>query len=88
MRLAMLAYMFILFVVLTPGVVVNLPPRCSKYVVLVTHALIFATVWQFTNKAVQRVTEGFKSNNGLPCKTEADCNSNICYGTPKVCRPV
>lgn len=53
----MIAYMFILFVVLTPGVLVNLPPGGSKYVILATHAVIFAAVWHFTHKAVRRVTE-------------------------------
>jgi len=57
MNIALLAYMFVLFVALTPGVLVNLPPRCSKYIVLATHAVIFAAVWHFTHKAVKRATE-------------------------------
>jgi hypothetical protein len=57
MNVAMIAYMFVLFVVLTPGVLVNLPPGGSKYVILATHAVIFAAVWHFTHKAVRRVTE-------------------------------
>ena len=56
---ALLAYMFVLFVVFTPGVLVNLPPGGSKYVVLATHAVIFAAVWHFTHKAVQRATDRF-----------------------------
>ena len=57
MNVVLLAYMVVLFVVLTPGVLVNLPPGGSKYVVLATHALIFAVVWQLTHKTVRRLTE-------------------------------
>ena len=63
MSIYMLAYMALLFVVLTPGVVVSLPPRCGKLTVAVVHGLIFATVWHFTNKLVARATrsmEGFQ----------------------------
>jgi len=62
MKVVMMLYMFVLFVALTPGVLVNLPPRCSKYVVLATHAVIFAAVWHFTHRAVSRATEGFASD--------------------------
>jgi len=60
MNVILLAYMVVLFVVLTPGVLVNLPPGGSKYVVLATHAVIFAAVWHLTHKAVGRLAEGFK----------------------------
>ena len=63
MNVYMLAYMALLFVVLTPGVVLSLPPRGSKLTVAVVHGLVFAAVWHFTNKVVARATrsmEGFQ----------------------------
>ena len=75
---ALLAYMFILFVVLTPGVLVNLPPGGSKYVVLATHAVIFTAVWHFTHKALQRATEGFAGKLSSRCNEDEDCNSKNC----------
>jgi len=70
--------MFILFVALTPGVLVNLPPRCSKYVVLATHAVIFTAVWHFTHKMVRRITEGFAGPLASACSENDDCNSKNC----------
>jgi hypothetical protein len=78
MNVALVVYMVILFVALTPGVLVNLPPRCSKYVVLATHALIFAAVWQLTHKAVGRLTEGFAAELGSSCSEDSHCRSNKC----------
>jgi len=45
-----------LFFVLTPGVVLRLPPGGSKLVVAATHAVVFALVWHFTHKLVWRAT--------------------------------
>jgi len=62
----MFVYVFLLFFVLTPGVLVYLPPKSSKMVTAATHALIFALVWTFTHKMVWRLThsmEGFKETN-------------------------
>jgi hypothetical protein len=56
-------YLAVLFVALVPGVLVTLPPKCSKYVVLAVHAVLFALIWQFTHKTVWRMSmEGFQNN--------------------------
>jgi hypothetical protein len=47
-----LAFMAILFVVLTPGVVLALPPGQGLLVQAATHAVVFALVWSFTHKLV------------------------------------
>ena len=47
-------YSAILFFVLTPGVLVSLPPRGSKLVVAGVHALVFALIYHFTHKLVWR----------------------------------
>jgi hypothetical protein len=68
----MFIYAFLLFFVLTPGILVCLPPKSSKTVVALTHAVIFALVWTFTNKMVWRATSGmFESMSSYP-------NINIC----------
>jgi hypothetical protein len=68
MNVLMLVYVFVLFFVLTPGVLLSLPPKSSKLVVAATHALVFSLilwathkiVWKFTSKAfegmVHRIT--------------------------------
>ena len=41
-----------LFFVLTPGVLVKLPPGGNKYTVAAVHALVFAVVYSLVHKAV------------------------------------
>jgi hypothetical protein len=50
------AYIAILFFVLTPGVLLSLPPKSSKFVVAATHAVVFALVYHFTHKMVWRAS--------------------------------
>jgi hypothetical protein len=52
MNVIMFIYAFLLFFVLTPGVLVCLPPKGSKMVVAGVHALVFAIVWSLTHKMV------------------------------------
>ena len=47
-------FVAILFVLLTPGVVVRLPPRGSKLTVAIVHGVIFAIVFHLTHKMVWR----------------------------------
>lgn len=58
MNIFMALYAFILFFVLTPGIVLSLPPKGSKTVVALTHALVFAVVWYLTSKFVWKATSG------------------------------
>jgi len=56
----MFLYTAFLFFVLTPGIVLSLPPKGSKVVVALTHAVVFALVYCLTHKVVYRfVYEGF-----------------------------
>ena len=52
----MILYAFLLFFVLTPGVLVSLPPKGSKFVVALTHGLVFALIWTLTHKMVWHST--------------------------------
>ena len=52
MKWLMSLFVAALFFVLTPGVVVSLPPGGSKLAVAATHAVVFAVVYHLTHKAV------------------------------------
>jgi len=51
-------YVAVLFFVLTPSILVSLPPKGSKFVVAGFHTLVFALVFHFTHRMVMEV-EGF-----------------------------
>jgi hypothetical protein len=47
-------YAAVLFFVLTPGVLLSLPPGGSRTTVALSHAVVFGLVWALTHKAVYR----------------------------------
>jgi hypothetical protein len=49
-------YVFLLFLLLTPGVVLQIPSNGNKMTVALTHAVVFALVWHFTHKLVWNTT--------------------------------
>ena len=49
-------YVFLLFLLLTPGVVLRFPTNGNKMTVALTHAAVFALVWHFTHKLVWNTT--------------------------------
>ena len=48
----------LLFFVLTPGVLLSLPPGGSRTTVALTHAVVFAIVWGLTHKMVHGALVG------------------------------
>ena len=52
MHIWMLLFIFILFFILTPGVILRLPPNGSTVTVALVHALVFTIVLHFTHKMV------------------------------------
>ena len=66
----MIILSILLFFVLTPGILVTLPKKASKYVVAFTHAVIFAFVyhlfarWFWHSKMANRKSEGFSEGVG------------------------
>jgi len=48
----MFGYVAVLFFLLTPDILLSLPPKGGKYVVALVHALVFAAVLCFTHKYV------------------------------------
>lgn len=49
------AYAALLFFVLTPGILLSLPPGGSKMTVAAVHAVVFALLFHFTHKIVLRL---------------------------------
>ena len=49
----MFIYTVVLFVILTPGILLRLPPGGSKLTVAVVHGIVFALVMQFAYKTVK-----------------------------------
>jgi hypothetical protein len=56
MNFVVTIYTALLFFVLSPGILISLPPKSSKMVVTATHALIFALIYHFTHKMVWRAS--------------------------------
>jgi hypothetical protein len=50
----MFVYAFVLFFILTPGILLSLPPRGSKMMVAATHALVFALIFVLTHKMLMK----------------------------------
>jgi hypothetical protein len=54
MNVALLVYLIVLFVVLTPGQFITLPSATSsKLTVNAVHAVIFALIWNFTHAMIE-----------------------------------
>lgn len=55
----MFFYTAILFFILTPGILLSLPPKGSKMTVAAVHALVFGIVLGFTHKMVWSFSNNF-----------------------------
>ena len=55
MNVWMTLYITILFLLLTPGVLIRLSPGSSKMTVALTHAVVFGLVYHFTFKIVKNM---------------------------------
>ena len=79
MNALMSLYVFILFFVLTPGVLLSLPPKSSKFVVAATHALVFTLIYWATHKVVWKFTssafEGFNESFDPPSESSSSESS-------------
>ena len=71
-------YTALLFFILTPNVLLSLPPKSSKLVVAGTHAVIFAIIYHFTHKLVWR----FSMSLGMPSREGLELPPNVCI-TPE-----
>ena len=53
-------YSALLFFILTPGILLRLPPKGKPMTVAIFHAVVFAIVWYFTHKLVWKLSNSFK----------------------------
>ena len=58
MEILMSLYVFLLFFILTPGILLTLPAKSSKTTVALVHGVVFATVFHFTYKMVWKSLYG------------------------------
>jgi hypothetical protein len=56
MNVYMSLYLSLLFIVLTPGVLLSLPSGGSKLVVAATHGVVFAMIYYLTHQSVWNAT--------------------------------
>jgi hypothetical protein len=57
---AMAVYAAVLFYLLTPGVLVTLPPGADRMTVNLTHAAVFGGVWMLTCGYARKMLGGGK----------------------------
>lgn len=60
---AIMLYQMILFVVLTPGLLLRIPPRGSLLIAAIVHSLVFALIFHFTHKFVGSSMESFEDGD-------------------------
>jgi hypothetical protein len=70
MNLVIFVVLVALFVALTPGVLVYLPPKQSKLVTSLTHGVIFAVIWTIIHKPLMHLSRNFHFMEGLETKTD------------------
>ena len=58
MHVLMTLYVAFLFFVLTPSILVSLPPKGNKFTVAAVHAIIFALIFHFTHNMVWQLSVG------------------------------
>jgi hypothetical protein len=71
MKILYSVYIILLFILLTPGVLISIPKGGSRLAVAATHGVLFAIAYYFTRKIVWKAIlsiEGFQS-----CQTDENC---------------
>ena len=63
----MTIFMALLFVVLSPGVLLSLPSNGSVLTKALVHGLVFALVYHFTHKAVWQWSMTLDGFTGMAC---------------------
>jgi hypothetical protein len=74
----------LLFVVLSPGVLLTLPPKGkgvfmsgqTSLIAVAVHAIVFALAFNYLRGS--GMFEGFTGAMGSPCKVDTDCSGNKC----------
>ena len=58
MNILMLTYVALLFIILTPGVLLRLPPGGSTITVAIVHSIVFVFLFHFSHKFIWEMTVG------------------------------
>ena len=79
-NIATLLYVVVLFVVLTPGILLRLPPKGSPLVVAIVHGAVFAIVLYLTHRTVHRLSVRAGLEGFATCKdgSMADAKTGKC----------
>jgi hypothetical protein len=78
----------VLFFVLTPGVLLSLPPKGGKLVVAATHAVVFALVFHLAHKPLMSLAQQYELFNDMPTPpctapgSKPGMGSSCCIGAP------
>jgi hypothetical protein len=56
----MFLYTVLLFFLLTPGILITLPPKGKKMIVAGVHAIVFGIVWCLTHRPVMNITRNIR----------------------------
>ena len=56
MEWVMFLYTALLFFLLTPGILLTLPPKGKKMTVALVHALVFGAVFALSHKTIMRLS--------------------------------
>jgi len=89
MNFVVALYAAILFFILSPNVLLRLPPKGSTKVVAAVHAVVFGLILLFTCKFVWKMSMGMMPmkkegmdmpmcDNNNPCSDEKKCVSGYC----------
>ena len=70
----MSVFVVFLFVLLTPGVLLRLPPRGSLLTAALVHGVVFAIVLYFSHKFVWDLTRGNQRMGMGMCGASCPCN--------------
>lgn len=83
-NLTMGLYVAVLFVLLTPGILLRLPPKGSPLVVAIVHGAVFALILCLMHKMVLSMgAEGFDT----PCSGNTINKMGGCQECPRLKRP-
>jgi hypothetical protein len=90
MSLFVSIYAAILFFILTPAILVRLPPGGSKMTVAAVHAIVFALIFHFTHKVVWRLGARFEGFDIASSTTPAASTTptRLPYQTPSPTAPI
>lgn len=65
-------YAAVLFFLLTPAILLRLPPSGNKFTVAAVHALVFALIFHLTHKLVWRLGARLEGMAGMEEEEEED----------------